>query len=566
MSPAEYADRRSGLRDALAGLKEVRDRIRAEDRVLWEKLDPAARDRLGRLDRELNRLGRDDLAVAFVGGFSAGKSSLVNALLGRPLLPEDTKVTTAVPTFLSAPGPGDTSGGEAGGGIELHWLSEAEADTLGEALRRDLAKEIGRPELGGPQVPIGDLLKAADGAAEDGRGKSLRGYLELYRTQRRARDLGTRGKVERRPLSDLAGVVADEATAMFLDRVHVTAGDLGLPADVTLVDLPGISAPNPRHRDLTFRFVREDAHAVVLVLNATQVWTADVLEVARQFRAGDARAADRVLFALNRWDALNETQRAATLTEFSQKLDELNLTGAPPPFKTNALDGLLAAAGESAVAGSPHGADFRRRLSERYGGDRDAALADSGIPALREHLDRQLAGPLRSAVLDTARTVAEKDVCGPLVGPIRATLEETAQLLGVQLSGEQKAAARQTAERKLAERTASLTNLVKEAQERIAREKATVFESEEARALREQLVEAIDGGRETDAFAMYQEIITGGYLRALPYYFEIEIRVVDGLNALCKKRFLEIVVEQVRGPVRDLLTGLRREVDASRRA
>ena len=42
---------------------------------------------------------------------------------------------------------------------------------------------------------------------------------------------------------------------MFLDRVQVCISSSDVPSDILLVDLPGVSVPNPRHRQVTFRFV-----------------------------------------------------------------------------------------------------------------------------------------------------------------------------------------------------------------------------------------------------------------------------------------------------------------------
>lgn len=61
----------------------------------------------------------------------------------------------------------------------------------------------------------------------------------------------------------------------------------------------------------------------------------------------------------------------------------------------------------------------------------------------------------------------------------------------------------------------------------------------------EELLRMMDGkiteGPETDAHSIYLEIISQSQLRRYPYHFEIEIRIVDKLNALLKREFREIV-------------------------
>ena len=44
---------------------------------------------------------REKAVIAFMGRFSAGKTSIINSLLGEKLLPIDVKPTTAIPTYIS---------------------------------------------------------------------------------------------------------------------------------------------------------------------------------------------------------------------------------------------------------------------------------------------------------------------------------------------------------------------------------------------------------------------------------------------------------------------------------
>src|SRR5205814_1209816 len=95
---------------------------------------------------------------------------------------------------------------------------------------------------------------------------------QVYHEQRRARPAGPRGRVVRAAIPEAQAKIRDETEAMFLDRVELRVRAPELPEDVVLVDLPGISVPNPRHRAVTRRFVREEAHALVFVLMATRLF------------------------------------------------------------------------------------------------------------------------------------------------------------------------------------------------------------------------------------------------------------------------------------------------------
>ncbi|MET8153869.1 dynamin family protein [Actinoplanes sp. NPDC049668] len=76
--------------DLLAELDGARRLAAANDRP----------DLAERLDRAVERLRADDVAVAVVGEFKQGKSTLVNALLRTDICPVDADVVTAVPTVL----------------------------------------------------------------------------------------------------------------------------------------------------------------------------------------------------------------------------------------------------------------------------------------------------------------------------------------------------------------------------------------------------------------------------------------------------------------------------------
>ncbi|GID92498.1 dynamin family protein [Amorphoplanes digitatis] len=76
--------------DLLAELDGARRLAAANDRP----------DLAERLDRAVERLRADDVAVAVVGEFKQGKSTLVNALLRTDICPVDADIVTAVPTVL----------------------------------------------------------------------------------------------------------------------------------------------------------------------------------------------------------------------------------------------------------------------------------------------------------------------------------------------------------------------------------------------------------------------------------------------------------------------------------
>lgn len=85
-SNASYDSIKLGLADAIRGLMELaRRRQHSED---------------GRAQQLLARLAEDRFQLAVVGRFNGGKSSLMNAILGQPLLPTGVRPLTSVITSV----------------------------------------------------------------------------------------------------------------------------------------------------------------------------------------------------------------------------------------------------------------------------------------------------------------------------------------------------------------------------------------------------------------------------------------------------------------------------------
>jgi len=81
----------------------------------------------------IERLEQAEFPVAFLGTFSAGKSTTVNAILERDLLPESTKATTAFPTVIRK---GDKDD------VIVYYLSDEGKYELQGILIKSLSKEI----------------------------------------------------------------------------------------------------------------------------------------------------------------------------------------------------------------------------------------------------------------------------------------------------------------------------------------------------------------------------------------------------------------------------------------
>ena len=81
----------------------------------------------------LERLRSPEFPVAFLGAFSAGKSTIINAVLGADILPQATKSLTAIPTLIRK--------GRTNKAI-ISYLTEAERSELKALYLEELSKEL----------------------------------------------------------------------------------------------------------------------------------------------------------------------------------------------------------------------------------------------------------------------------------------------------------------------------------------------------------------------------------------------------------------------------------------
>lgn len=553
MKPSDYQQAREQLLHEIDRLRGIRDELVARDPLFIHALPVDVRQKMLLLDRESTRLRNPDLTIAFVGGFSAGKSSLVNAFLGRYLLPESTKVTTAVPTFVRS-----TTGDEC---AELHYLNEAEVEHLGELYRKEIAHVFGQPELA--SLPFASLMEAVKPLAQEGRGRRLVDQFVIYHEQRHRRDVEARGRVVTVPVSKAQEIIRDETEAMFLDRVLLRIAGTDLPQDVLVVDLPGVSVPNPRHREITFRFVRDEAHAVVFVLMATRLFDKDETEIMELFRRGENCISEKTFWAVNRWDSLSSQQQRQTVADFENKMQEF---GIPPDFRsfrTNALHGLLSQLGlQGETAADPalqsHIKDYEEALSSRYGDSHQTAFHESQIPQLQEQVLSFLNTQLRQTTLQSAFENAKTGFCEPMPHHLRRAKETDDSLLTGRLKREEKEEAHVRVQERFDQRKDEIHRRIKGLRNEVAVKRSDIL-LERTEQLVEELRLKIENGAETDAFQIYQEIIAGRELRKYPYHFEIEMRIVDNLNTMLKQNFRSIV----RGQVESVFDDLTKNVQAA---
>jgi hypothetical protein len=178
------------------------------------------------------------------------------------------------------------------------------------------------------------------------------------------------------------------------------------------------------------------------------------------------------------------------------------------------------------------------------------ALRESQITMVQEQVLSFLNDRLRKTTLRSAYENARANFCDPLPHHLRRAKEADDALLNGDLKRQEKEVSRERVDDRCEQRKAALKMQLKEMRGEVAEKRSTILASKTEELLKE-LGTKIAEGSETDAYAIYLEIISESELRRYPYHFEIEMRIVDKLNTMLKREFREIVRNQARGVFED---------------
>lgn len=547
MDRETYQKFRIKLVEQLELLKAYREKLSQSDSLFFGALPTDVKRKIRLIDRDISRLNVKELKIAFVGGFSAGKSSIVNALLGSYILPESTEITTAVPTYVKV-----TSDNEY---AEAHYLTLSEIRELDILFRQELSKKFNEPEF--ENAPVNEILEALDKLTGTGRGKHLIDSFKLFQDEKAGYiDDSVLKKVERISIEEAQSLVRNERLAMFLDKI-VLYLKINIPDDIVLVDLPGVSVPNPRHRNLTFQFMSHEAHAVVFVLMASRLFDSDETEIIEEVREGDSFIKEKVFWVLNRWDSLSLYQKESTINNFEEKLKEFDIPQEGLTyFKTNALHGLLSQMAISDESPSDskikeHMKEYRSKLDMLYDNDHERALSESDIPLLRQKLFAFINDRIRKTTIETTVHNTLSNFVKPLVYHLSKTKRADEKHIEHGFDEEVNRNVRQELESQINKDRSRISLTLGQIRETVVKDRGTIF-NKETDKLEEKLKLIIEDGDQTDAYRAYQSIIAHRKFRRYPYYFEIEINIVENLNDLLKREFLNIIRRHALNIYREL--------------
>ncbi|MFC4077809.1 dynamin family protein [Salinithrix halophila] len=316
--------------------------------------------------------------VALFGAFSAGKSSLANALMGNGVLPVSPNPTTATINRIGPPT--ESYGhGEAvirfksketllGDLCEVYRLFRREATSLEEALK-GIDELLNLPITGPRQKTALPFLRAVKEGASS--------FVDR---------LGTSVV---RSFGEFEAYVAREEKSCFVERVDLYVDCPLTRLGVTLVDTPGADSIHARHTDVAFRYIK-DADAILFVTYYNHAFSRADREFLIQLgRVKDTFAMDKMFFIMNASDlAASDEEREEVQAYIGEQLLRYGIRH-PRMFAVSSL----------------------RALEEKTGGN---PVQPSGIAAFERDFAAFLQKDLQTVSLHSLKNVtgqAHQTVC-----------------------------------------------------------------------------------------------------------------------------------------------------------
>jgi len=285
----------------------------------------------------LERLKSPEFPVAFLGAFSAGKSTIINAVLGDDILPQATKSLTAIPTLIRK---------GRGGKAVISYLTEAERVELRDLYLEELSKELRTNPETYRSLSHAELLARLGGEIE--RQKSQYGTFNKQKFFDELKALiegwsTLTGATKEITLDELPNYVTEDyADVLFVNQAEIYLTDVNIPENVVLVDLPGLGVVNPRHRKVTKTYVENDAKAFVIAMKVFHLLEGEEIELLAEIHSQRKRVLQRAFWVINQWDVLGSKQKREELANFEQKIEHYGFhITKDRVFKVSALNYLL---------------------------------------------------------------------------------------------------------------------------------------------------------------------------------------------------------------------------------
>ena len=366
--------------------------------------------------RELQADPEDAFRVAVAGAVKSGKSTLVNALIGRDLLKRGAGIVTSLVTRVR-PGPVLRAVLRLKGWEQINREAAEAVLFLGaadEAEDLDLRNPDHRRRLERILGELGERALTQNGTL-DRNAALLRALLNGFprveawvRDEPSVRELGPDRFAEHRAFA------GEDALATYVDDLGLEVPGLDLPAGVEIGDCQGYDSPNPRHREKVQEYLLGTHLVLYVVSSRVGVREADLRFVKDLKSLGLAEGAWFVLNA-----DLGEHESAAELEVHAARMaQELRpLTGEATRIRVvSALRGLL-----ETCRRRGDGLERREELLLALWDESPARAAD-GFEAFRAEFHEAVTRALRTHA-EAAAHAAVREAAAVLGARVEAALD-----------------------------------------------------------------------------------------------------------------------------------------------
>ncbi|WP_082380729.1 dynamin family protein [Bacillus sp. CHD6a] len=273
------------------------------------------------LKKRAGKIETQTFTVALFGAFSAGKSSLANALFGEKVLPVSPNPTTASINKIS---PVTKVNPHGSVNVQMKTVVQLLQDVQ-QALQL-FNTDVRNLEEAVPTIK--SIITNNEHLELDANKKTHLHFLKAFLTgwEEMKTKLGTLQQVS---LNEFEAYVAKEEKSCFVEWIEVFYDCPFTRQGLTLVDTPGADSINARHTDVSFDYIK-NADAILFVTYYQHAFSKADREFLIQLgRVKDAFAMDKMFFLVNAADLANNEEELELVCDYVR--DQLNAYGIRHP-------------------------------------------------------------------------------------------------------------------------------------------------------------------------------------------------------------------------------------------
>ncbi|MCY8945793.1 dynamin family protein [Bacillus atrophaeus] len=292
--PVKIGDRNFQMQDHIQRFYQLSDLLGGFS--MLSKQTEAFRGRIKRLEER-------QFTLALFGGFSSGKSSFANALVGERVLPSSPTPTTATINKVTKPINGKKH-------KTADVVFKTEDDIIAELVQ---LTGINISEQKGKSLSEKLQTMMKKGRLQEDQIRTAGNFLNAYRNyEQHIREQ----IVLTIPLDELKPYVAEETTACIVKAVTVYYTSPLTEKGITIVDTPGASSLNKRHTELAFQYIKDADAFFYMTYYQHSFSKGDKSFLRKLGLVKESLSMDKMFFVINAADLAENERELETVTDY----------------------------------------------------------------------------------------------------------------------------------------------------------------------------------------------------------------------------------------------------------